>query len=572
MTNLDPIDPKTRKKIDQWLTGPFDAKTKQKVQHLHNTDIETLIDAFHCDLSFGTGGMRGLMGIGTNRINIYTLSIAMQGFSNYLHKEYSTPCIVIGYDSRINSKLFAEKAAEVLSSNQIKVLLCSDLRPTPFVSFACRYSNSHGAIMITASHNPPEYNGFKIYGDDGGQVISPQADKIVECVRKITDITEVKSGDTSNTSFLPKEVDAAYLDAVYSASINKNNNELHGGKLKIVFSNLHGTGITLLPKALQKCGFSDVEIVKSQEKPDGSFPTTNTPNPELLSALQEGLNLLASCQGDILLSTDPDADRLGVALIHNKEQVILTGNQIAVICVHHLAKFYAKEKTPNGVFITSIVSSKLQKKIAQAYGHQYIEVLTGFKYIAEKIRQFENTNQKFLFGTEESHGYLNGTYARDKDGISAACLVAEIALVQKLKNKDLVDYLYAIFEEYGVFLENTHSISFPPGKKGSETIKESLKKLRSEAPSHIGNLKVIKIDDYLLDLNTDLPKANVIAYQLDDGSSAIIRPSGTEPKIKIYTLCMQKEFTDVKMGIKLAKQKIEKIQSDLINTYFSSKA
>ncbi len=571
MTHQDPIDPKTRKKIDQWLTGPFDAKTKQKVQHLQNTDIEKLIDAFHCDLSFGTGGMRGLMGIGTNRINIYTLSIAMQGFSNYLHKEYSNPSIVIGYDSRINSKQFAEKAAEILSSNQIKVLLCHELRPTPFVSFACRYSNSHGAIMITASHNPPEYNGFKIYGDDGGQVISPQADKIVEFVRKITDIAQVKSSDKSNISYLSKDVDQAYLDAVYNASIYKDNNKTHGKNLKIVFSNLHGTGITLLPKALQKCGFSNVEIVKSQEKPDGSFPTANSPNPELLSALQEGLNLLSTCHGDILLSTDPDADRLGVALIHNKEQVILTGNQIAVICVHHLAKFYAKEKTPNGVFITSIVSSKLQKKIAQAYGHQYIEVLTGFKYIAEKIRQFENTDQKFLFGTEESHGYLNGTYARDKDGISAACLVAEIALAQKLLGKDLVDYLHAIFEEYGVFVENTHSISFLPGKKSSEIIKASLEKLRAKAPSHIGNIKVIEINDYLLDQCFDLPRANVIAYKLADGSTAIVRPSGTEPKIKIYTLCMQKEFSDVNTGMNLAKQKIEKIQSDLINTYFSPK-
>ncbi|MCK4933959.1 MAG: phospho-sugar mutase [Simkaniaceae bacterium] len=580
------MDTQTQEKINSWLEGPYDDATKHEIRNLEQKDSKSLEDAFSKNLTFGTGGMRGLMGVGTNRLNIYTIRSATKGLANYLNTlptDNEPHTVVIGYDSRINSKTFAEEAAKVLAANKIHVYLTNDLRPTPFVSFTCRHKHASAAIMITASHNPPEYNGYKVYWSDGAQVIAPHDTGIVSEVAKINDPAAIETTSLNHPfiKYLTIDDDNAYLKELSELQTNKEESKIHGSELKILYSNLHGTGITLLPKALENWGFTNIFYVEEQKMPDGTFPNAKSPNPENKDTLALGLKQMEKENFDLFLATDPDADRIGISLLHNGKPQILDGNQIAAIFLSYIAEnLTLNQKMPeNGAFVTTIVTTPLLQKIAKSYQKPCFEVLTGFKYIGEKIRQWETISDgyQFLFGAEESHGYLFGTYARDKDAIISSCLAAEIALHLKKQNKTLIDYLYTIYKTYGIHREKQLSITFNQGEQ--ETIQELIEKLRKNPPQKLLNTKIIQIDDHQthISLNTltnettklHLPTSNVLVYYLEDESKLIIRPSGTEPKIKIYAMATLKNASNIEDGIKACNQKLENLLSALKNTHLN---
>lgn len=523
------MNSQTKKKVDEWLQGPYDEKTKAEIRALMKKDPEALEDAFYTDLVFGTGGLRGLMGPGTNRMNIYTVRNATQGLANYILKQKSSsPHVLIGFDSRHNSIQFALEAARVLAGNKIKVFLLKELRPTPYISFACREKKCQAAIMITASHNPKEYNGYKVYWSDGGQVVPPHDVGIIQEAEKVR---EVKLADENDRLIqrVDGELDKAYLKAIHSLQHFPKENQIYGSRLKISYTSLHGTGITIMPEALSSWGFMSVNMVGNQIIPDGDFPTVKFPNPEFPETLKLGIQQLVETGSDILIATDPDADRLAAAVHHKGQPVILSGNEIASICVYFLCEIVGKK----GAFVTTIVSTELLKTIAEAYGNPCFEVLTGFKYIGEKIHEWEFTKkQHFLFGAEESCGFLLGTHARDKDAISSGCFLAEIALHMKNKDMTLVDLLHEIYKKFGVFREGQKSLTFKAGKEGSDQIVELMIRLRKELPKTFASHRVLQIIDY--EKPTDLPRSDVLLFRLSDESKLVIRPSGTEPKIKIY--------------------------------------
>ncbi|HEY2810297.1 MAG TPA: phospho-sugar mutase [Rhabdochlamydiaceae bacterium] len=546
------LPPDVKKRIDQWLSGPYDEQTKKEIRELLSRDPQSLIDAFYSDLAFGTGGMRGLMGVGTNRLNIYTIQMATQGLAHYLIKQKPSTSlsIVIGFDSRHHSEEFADCAARVLAGNGIAVYLLSELRPTPFVSFACRYKKADAAIMITASHNPKEYNGYKVYWSDGAQVVHPHDIGIVKEANAIKTLQQIKlsAPDAPLIKRLRHELDQPYLDAIRPLQHFVEENKKKGALLKIVYTPLHGTGITMTPKALADWGFTSVECVKAQSTPDGDFPTVSFPNPEYPEALKLGMELLAKNQADILIANDPDADRMGIVALHQGKLVILNGNEVASICVDFLCRVLMQQKKmpERGAFVTTIVSTELLKEIANAYHKTCFEVLTGFKYIGEKIHQWEISSPsfQFLFGAEESYGYLIGTHARDKDAIVCSCLLAEIALEAKRNGLTLVDLLNQIYETYGVFREKQASLNFKPDKEGIEKMKSIMDHLRQHPPSTIADSRILYCEDYLSGIRQHfdtqqkekltLPQSDVLLFRLADKSRIVIRPSGTEPKIKIY--------------------------------------
>lgn len=544
------MDPAIEKRVQSWLDGPYDAKTKEEIRHLLTADPKQIADAFFKDLSFGTGGMRGVMGIGTNRLNKYTIGAATQGLANYLKNQPETESgysVFIGYDVRHHSREFAEEAARVLDGNGIKALLSKEICPTPLVSFACRHFGCSAAIMITASHNPPQYNGYKVYWNDGGQVVPPHDVGIMEEVAKIKSPAQVLMG--SHFKEIGSELDEAYLVELKKLQLYP---ELSKVPLKIIYTNLHGTGIRIVPRALKEWGYTHLSFVEKQKPLDGNFTNAPSPNPEEEKALHLGAEQLVAEQGDVLIGTDPDADRVGAVALNGKKPVLLTGNQTACICLHHIchALTSKEEFPPNAAFIKTIVTTELFKDIAESFGGKCIDVLTGFKYIGEQIGIWENAFDayQFIFGAEESYGSLFGTFVRDKDAVSASCVIAEAAALAKKQNLTLIDRLYQIYRKYGVHRESLTNLAYSDSKAGMEQMQSLMIKIRKNPPAKIGGQAVISVEDYLTG-SFDLPKSDVLRFWLDDGTKLVIRPSGTEPKVKIYTEVIQKEAEDVEKAI-----------------------
>jgi phosphoglucomutase/phosphomannomutase len=559
------LDEITKKNIESWLKGSYDEETKKTIKTLLEENPKQLIDSFYTKLIFGTGGLRGLMGIGSNRMNVYTVRSATQGVANTLLKKSKKPSVFIGFDSRLNSQLFAEEAAKVLSANLCKVFLCKHLRPTPYVSFGCRYKGCDAAIMITASHNPAVYNGYKLYGKDGGQVVPPLDAQVIEEVNRIEDPREVKVSPSLENPYIiyvEEEIDNAYIEAISSLQIFPKENKTFGRSLKIIYSSLHGTGITLIKQALNSFGFTNIINVEEQVIPDGRFPTVSFPNPEIKETLEMGISLLEEVKGDLFIANDPDADRVGVVVNHHGDSVILNGNQIACILLYHVIQ--APSLPKNSAFIKTIVTTELFQKICDSFHRPCFNVLTGFKYIAEKIQEWEEAKTQgedrftFIFGGEESYGYLFGTKARDKDAIVSSALICEAALQAKLQGKTLVDLLEEIYKKFGLFVEVLESINFPDTKEGKEQMERGMKRLFENPPKTIDGVKVIAVDNYKSSLRHDfktnettkisLPQSEVLTFWLEEGTKLIVRPSGTEPKIKIYCGLEEGVVSDLKKG------------------------
>ena len=548
-------------RVQYWLQANFDDATKKQIQNLLKTDQKALVDAFYANLSFGTGGLRGIMGVGPNRMNSYTVGWATQGLANYLKKQYGHTVelrVAIGYDSRNNSKAFAEEAAKVLAANDIRVFLFKDLRPTPLVSFACRYHKCHSAIMVTASHNPPLYNGYKVYWNDGAQVLPPHDIGIIEEVNRLHDPDDIKklSEMDSRVVMMGKEVDDAYLEAILPLKIGQDTS------LRILYSSLHGTGITLMPQAFAQYGFQNVSTVEKQCIPDGNFPTCKRPNPEEKEALELGIEQMLKEGHDIFIATDPDADRVGVVVRHNNEAVILNGNQIACIGAYFIC--LKKRLVKNAAFVKTIVTTELFRQIVEEHGARCFDVLTGFKYIAEKIREWEETKSyEYVFGGEESYGYLLGTHVRDKDAIVASCLLAEAASWAKEENKTLVDVLEDIYSQYGFYSEKLQSLDFEESREGRQAMQKRMYEFRNNPPIALAGEKVVSTTDLLNP--GPLPKSDVLIWELASGTKIIIRPSGTEPKIKIYLLLKEpKGFASLSDAEAKAKIKEKSIIKSLI--------
>ena len=532
------MDPQIEARVQTWLTPPFDKSTIEKIEYLKKTNPQQLEDSFYSDLCFGTGGLRGIMGVGTNRINDYTIRKTTQGLAEYVKSQFpsETNCIVIGFDSRNHSKEFADEAACVLSHYGMTVFLLENLRPTPYISFACRHFKAKAAIMITASHNPKEYNGYKVYWQDGAQVVHPHDTGIMDAISAISTFSAPLTPQKELIHLVDDSLDLVYLDAIRSLQNFPEENKLSGKDLRIVYTSLHGTGITLAPKALHDWGFSSISYVESQIIPDGEFPTVPLPNPEYPEALQLGIDLLKKTHADLLLATDPDADRLGVVVYHKGKPVTLTGNETAALCIEYLCRMFKEKKSapPHPAFVTTVVSTDLIEAICSFYEIPCFKVLTGFKYIGEKIHQWEiDKSHTFVFGAEESYGYLLGTHSRDKDAIVSCCLIAEMTLYLKKQNKTLIDFLDEIYQNYGIFRQAQISLAFSPGKEGMDSMQKMLANLKKNPPTNILGKKVLLLEDYEKGIH-DLPPSDMIFFTLEGGYKLIIRPSGTEPKIKIY--------------------------------------
>lgn len=535
-----------RNDLPEYLKNEMDALAK---------DDQQAEDAFYQPLSFGTAGMRGLLGAGINRMNIYTVRQATEGLARLmdsLSEDVKARGVAISYDSRHFSQEFAFESAKVLGAHGIKAYVFESLRPTPELSFTVRYFKAYAGIMITASHNPKEYNGYKIYGEDGGQMPPKESDIITASIREadmfavpVKSQAELEAAGLLVT--IGKDVDDAYLSEIKTVTVDQELVNKEGRDMKLVYSPLHGTGALIAGQALNNAGFKNVTIVPEQEQPDGDFPTVTLPNPEDPAALAMGIALAKKQGADVVIGVDPDADRMGTAVrLPSGEYQLLTGNQIGAILLHYLltAKKAAGTLPANGVLVKSIVSSEFAADIAKSFNIETINVLTGFKYIAEQIQNYESTHEHtFLFGFEESYGYLVKSFARDKDSIQATVLLAEVAAYYKSLGKTLYDGLQVLFAEYGYFVENTQSLTFK-GIDGAEKIAALMAKFRAEQPTSFGNIAVTKYADFTLQTETDvqtgvestmsLPKANVLKYWLADGSWVAVRPSGTEPKIKLY--------------------------------------
>lgn len=538
------------KKALEWTRSPFGEECKNEIKKLiEDNNEKELTERFAVDLDFGTGGMRGIIRNGTNGMNIYVVSKATQGLANYVNsKKFDSPKAVIAYDSRKYSKEFAEEAAAVLASNGIKTYIFKDIRPTPELSFAVRELGCVTGIVVTASHNPKEYNGYKVYWKDGGQVINPDDKAIIAEVKKVITLSDVKKEDFNEllkkgmVEYIDDSFDDKFLNSAYNLLLYKNTAKF--SDLKIVYTPLHGTGGTLIPKALNELGYKNVYLVDKQMIPDSNFSTVKSPNPEDKVALEMGIDILLKNNADILIATDPDADRMGV-VVRDKTggYIIITGNQIGSILEYYLLSELKKSgKLPkNAAIVKTVVTSNLQDVIGEHFAVKVFNVLTGFKFIADKINNFETDgNYTYIFGGEESYGYLPETYARDKDSISSALIIAECAAFLKSINSSIADYLEMIFGKFGYFYDETNSITIG-GIVGMQKIQDMMVFFRKENFAKIGDDKVVKKIDYANDTVFDssdrvytLPKSNVIQYLLEDNSKITIRPSGTEPKIKFY--------------------------------------
>ena len=536
-----------RKKAQVWLGNGFNEETRREVSEMLEKDEKKLIDAFYQDLEFGTGGLRGIMGSGTNRMNIYTLGMATQGLSNYIIKQCGNKGIrvAIAHDCRNNSRYFAETAADIFTANGFDVFLFESLRPTPELSFAIRYHKCHSGIVITASHNPPEYNGYKAYWNDGGQVVAPHDEGIIEEVRNIRSVSEIKfSGNKNKIKILGKETDDAFLKEVLKMSLNPGIIKKFSD-IGIVYTPIHGTGIKLIPPALRLYGFKNIISVPEQDKIDGNFPTVKSPNPEEPGALKLAIQKALDTGADLVMASDPDADRLGIAVKNKKSEfLLLNGNQTGVLLIYYILSQY-KEKNKykgNEYIIKTIVTTDLMDRIAERYKVDCFNVLTGFKFFAELIRNLEG-KMRYIGGGEESYGFLPGDYVRDKDAVASCAMVAEVAAWAKSKGKSLFELLIDIYLEYGLYKEKLVNI-VRKGAEGANEIKEIMTGYRNNPPKAINNSKVVKINDYQTLVSTDcltgaktkidILTSDVLQFFLADGSKISVRPSGTEPKIKFY--------------------------------------
>ena len=540
-------------KYNEWLNDDcFDDETKKELDSIRDNE-EEIKDRFYKELEFGTAGLRGVIGAGTNRMNKYTVGRATQGLANFINKmKIENPSVVISYDSRHMSKEFSEIAALVLNANGIKVNLFDNLRPVPELSFSVRYLNATAGIMITASHNPPEYNGYKVYWSDGAQIVPPIDKGIIDEVLSIKDFSLIKTINKNEAieagllNYVGEEIDDAFINALKSSCLNPEIIKKEAKNVKIVYTPLHGAGNLPVQRILKELGFENVYVVPEQEKPDGDFPTVSYPNPEDPKAFELALKLAKEVDADVVLATDPDADRLGVfSKMSNGEYVSYTGNMSALlICEYELSQKKEKGILPNnGAIITTVVSSELTKAIAKNYGAKVFETLTGFKWIGEKIRKFEEENSyKYLFGFEESYGCLIAPHARDKDGISAVMALCEATAFYKNKGWSLWEQMIKIYEKYGYYREGQVSIVLK-GADGAEEIKNKMAKMRSNPPTELAGLNVLEVRDYQEHVikkadgevsETDLPTSNVLYYELSNNSWCCVRPSGTEPKIKFY--------------------------------------
>ena len=539
------MDTKTENRIKEWLSGDYDEIAKEKIRELQKTDPSKLEDAFYKDLEFGTGGLRGIMGVGTNRMNKFTVGMATQGYANYLKQSFPEVKVAIAHDVRNNSRKFAEIAADIFAANGIKVYLFESIRPTPELSFAIRNLQCQGGLVITASHNPKEYNGYKAYWKDGGQLVPPHDKNVITEVEKIKSIDEVKwKGNSENITLIGKEMDDAYLEMVKSLSINPDTC-IKEHDLKIVYTPIHGTGIMLVPKALAAFGFDNVHIVEEQATPDGTFPTVVYPNPEERETMSIGLKKAKELDADILLGTDPDADRVGVGVKDNHGNwVLLNGNQTALIVFNYIieARKLSGKAEPNDMVVKTIVTTDMIDKIAEKNNINCYNVLTGFKWIAELIREKEGI-ENYIVGGEESFGLMIGDRVRDKDSVSAVAMICEIAAVENQKGKTLFEKLMELYVNYGFYYEKLISIT-KTGMNGSKEIAEMMQSYRDNPPKDIAGSPVKELLDYQLQVKKDLlsgasekielPKSNVLQFITEDGSKISARPSGTEPKIKFY--------------------------------------
>jgi len=537
-----------RAKATIWLEGNYDKETKDRVKYLLENDEKELIDSFYRNLEFGTGGLRGIMGVGTNRMNIYTVGMATQGLSNYLKMNFNSLSrikVAIAHDSRNNSRLFAETTANIFSANGFKVYLFDSLRPTPELSFAIRHFGCQSGVVITASHNPKEYNGYKAYWDDGGQIIGPHDKNIIDEVLKIKSVDEVLfKGGTPDIESIGNELDEIYTDKIKGLSLSPDIIARYSD-MKIVYTPIHGTGVKLVPMALRKFGFKNIINVPEQDVTDGNFPTVKSPNPEETAALAMAIKKAEETDAELVMGTDPDADRVGIVVKDNAgKYIVLNGNQTAALLINYLLTKWSENGKLKGkeYIVKTIVTTELLADIAQKYRVQHYDVLTGFKYIADIIRQKEG-KMTFIGGGEESYGYLAGEFVRDKDAIISCSLIAETAAWAKSKGKSLYEMLIDIYKEFGFYKERLLSVT-KKGKEGAEEIQQMMKNYRSNPPATINDSKIVKIADYQLQQEKDLlrgfiskialPKSNVLQFFTEDCSKISIRPSGTEPKIKFY--------------------------------------
>jgi len=569
-----------KEKVNVWLNGNCDQATKNEILKLLQTNEKELTDAFYKDLEFGTGGLRGIMGVGTNRMNKYTVGFATQGFANYLKQQFPNKLlkVAIGFDSRNNSKYFAGITADVFSANGIFCYLFEELRPTPELSFAVRELECVGGVMVTASHNPKEYNGYKAYWNDGAQLVPPHDINVMDAVTQISSFDDVKwKRNPDLVQMIGEEMDNLYLKQVQTLSFANNAIENAAKSLKIVYTPLHGTGITMVPKALKMWGFENVCIVEEQSVPNGDFPTVVSPNPEEKAAMELALKKAKEIDADLILATDPDADRIAAGIKNVKgEYLLINGNQIVILLTHYLlSQLKAENKLhPSDFIIKTIVSTELIPQMAKCYEIDCYDVLTGFKNIAEVIRNNEG-KRKYIGGGEESFGYLAGDFVRDKDAVSACCLFAEMTAQAIANQSTLYVELLKIYQKYGYYKEDLLSIT-KKGKEGLEAIKQMMVDYRNNPPKEINGSKVICIKDYLLqemqDLITrkiekiDLPVSDVLQFFTEDGSKISVRPSGTEPKIKYYFAVCQNlsDIHEVEELDKALAARIEAIKHSII--------
>ena len=569
------MDHSIQDKVSVWLSGNYDEATKNAINSLQPDE---LADSFYRNLEFGTGGLRGIMGVGTNRMNKYTVGMATQGFANYLTKTYGNEpvSVVIGHDSRNNSRFFAETTAGVFAANGIQVYLFEALRPTPELSYAIRQLGCKAGVVCTASHNPKEYNGYKAYWNDGGQLVPPHDKNVIAEVEAITSVDEVNwIGGEANITLIGRDMDEAYINMVKSLSVYPEVIQAQHD-LSIVYTPIHGTGITLVPEVLSRFGFTNVHIVEAQATPDGNFPTVGYPNPEESETMAMGLAMAKSINADILLGTDPDADRVGIGVKNHKgEWVLMNGNQTAVLAFAYLiearkAKGIAK---PNDMVISTIVTTAMINEVANQNGVACYNVLTGFKWIAELIKEKE-ANENYVIGGEESFGLMIGNEIRDKDAVSAVALLCEMAAYEKAKGKSLFDKMIELYMQYGFYYEQLISIT-KKGMNGQKEIAAMMEGFRTNTPKAIDGSEVVEMLDYEMQTGKNLlsgetwqlqlPKSNVLQFMTADGSKISARPSGTEPKIKFYfsvhtTLASKESYDDTFAGL---DQKIQRIIKDM---------